>query len=86
MSGPEHTSLSPSYRSPHIPIPAHVYPQTQPKLFVSEALFSRQLAPQPSFHQINIAPEIAGISGIFEGPGGKEASGRTRVLSVTPRR
>lgn len=46
--------------------PAHVYPQTQPKLFVSEALFSSSLAPQPSFRQINIAPEIAGISGIFE--------------------
>lgn len=36
------------------------------KLFVSETLFSTQLGPRPSFRQINIAPEIAGISGIFE--------------------
>lgn len=44
-SGPEHMRLSPFSRSPHVPLP-HMFTL---KLFVSETLFSGQLAPQPSF-------------------------------------
>lgn len=44
-SGPEHMSLSPFYRSSREPL-LHMFTL---KLFVSETLFSPQLAPQPAF-------------------------------------
>ena len=83
MSGLEHTGLSAAYRSPRVPL-LLVFTL---KLFVSEALFSRQPAPPPppsppSLCQINIAPEIAGISGIFEGSRWKGGEGLEQGCSL----
>lgn len=63
VSGPEHRRLSPPHCPPRTACRLCVYPQTQHKMFVSQAP-----PPPPSIRrQTNIAPEIAGISGIFEG-------------------
>lgn len=45
----------------------HMFTLNQPRLFVSEALFSPPSPQALSSCQINIAPEIAGIAGIFQG-------------------